>query len=89
MMAGICPEVRHLVREGVAPHEVLTRVNRSVCDHGIECRFVTLVLAEIDPRSHRLTISNAGHPLPLIRRADGTIEEVGEEASGVPLGVRL
>jgi phosphoserine phosphatase RsbU/P len=88
MMAGICPEVRHLVREGVAPHEVLTRVNRSVYDGGIECRFVTLVLAEIDPRSHRLTIANAGHLLPLIRRADGTIEEVGDEVSRMPLGAR-
>ncbi len=88
MMAGICPEVRHLVREGVAPHEVLTRVNRSVYDSGIECRFVTLVIAELDPRSHRLTISNAGHLLPLIRRADGTIEEVGDEASRMPLGAR-
>ncbi len=36
-----------------------------------------------------MTISNAGHLLPLIRRADGTIEEVGEEASGLPLGVGL
>ncbi len=88
MMAGISPEVRHLVRDGVAPQDVLARVNRSVYDSGIECKFVTLVLAEIDPRSHRLTISNAGHRLPLIRRADGTIEEVGDEASRTPLGVR-
>ena len=89
MMAGISPEVRHLVKEGVAPHEVLRRVNRTVYDSGIECRFVTLVLAEIDPRCHRLTISNAGHLLPLIRRsADGTIEEVADEASRMPLGAR-
>jgi sigma-B regulation protein RsbU (phosphoserine phosphatase) len=89
MMAGICPEVRHLIREGVPPHEVLTRVNRGVCETGIECRFVTVVLAEIDPRSHRLTISNAGHLLPLIRRSDGAIEEVGEAVSRLPLGVRF
>ena len=90
MMAGICPEVRHLVREGVAPHEVLTRVNRSVYDSGIECRFVTLVIAELDPRSHRLTISNAGHLLPLTpmrrRHHRGGRRRGVADAAGCPIG---
>jgi serine phosphatase RsbU (regulator of sigma subunit) len=87
MMAGICPEVRHLVREGVAPHEVLNRVNRHVLDRGVDDLFVTLALTVIDPRSHRLAVANAGHPVPLIRRSGGAIEEVGCEESGTPLGV--
>ena len=87
MMAGICPEVRHLVRAGVAPHEVLTKVNRQVCDAEFDCRFVTLVLTELDPRSHRLTVANAGHPFPLIRRSGGAIEEAGRDESGTPLGI--
>lgn len=87
MMAGLCPEVRHLVREGVPPHEVLLKVNRHVYDSGVDSRFVTLVLTEIEPRSHRLTVANAGHVAPLIRRAGGAIEEVGGEESGLPLGV--
>ena len=87
MMAGICPEVRHLVRAGVAPDEVLSKVNQRVCDAEFDCRFVTLVLTELDPRSHRLTVANAGHPLsagPPIRRRDrgGRPEE-----SGTPLGI--
>jgi serine phosphatase RsbU (regulator of sigma subunit) len=87
MMAGICPEVRHLVREGVAPHEVLNRVNHHVFDRGVDDLFVTLALTVIDPRSHRLAVANAGHPVPLIRRSGGAIEEVGREESGTPLGV--
>jgi phosphoserine phosphatase RsbU/P len=87
MMAGICPEVRHLVRAGVAPHEVLTKANDQVVDAELDCRFVTLVLVELDPRSHRLIVANAGHPRPLIRRHDGTIEEASGEGAGKPLGI--
>jgi serine phosphatase RsbU (regulator of sigma subunit)/pSer/pThr/pTyr-binding forkhead associated (FHA) protein len=87
MMAGIRPEIRHLVRAAVAPQEVLTRVNRHVFDSAVDARFITLVLAEIDPGSHRLTVANAGHPAPLIRRSAGAIEAVGEGESGLPLGV--
>jgi serine phosphatase RsbU (regulator of sigma subunit) len=87
MMAGICPEVRHLVRMGVAPEDVLTRINRLVFDRGVEDLFVTLALVAIDPGSHRLTIANAGHPLPLIRRSNGSIEPIDGDVSGTPLGV--
>jgi phosphoserine phosphatase RsbU/P len=87
MMAGICPEVRHLVRAGVTPNEVLTRANYRVCNAEFDCRFVTLVLTELDPRSHRLTVANAGHPFPLVRRSGSTIEEVGRAESGTPLGI--
>ena len=87
MMAGICPELRYLIRQGVAPDEVLKRVNSRHYDNGIENRYITLILLEIDPRSHVLTMSNAGHPPALIRRADGSIEEIGHEDSGMPLGI--
>ena len=87
MMAGICPEVRHLVRAGVAPGEMLSKVNDRVCNAEFDCRFVTLVFTELDPRSHRLTVANAGHPSPLVRRSGGAIEEVGRAESGTPLGI--
>jgi sigma-B regulation protein RsbU (phosphoserine phosphatase) len=87
LVAGICPEVRHLVRAGVGPGEVLARVNRHLCDTGVGGRFVTMVLAEIDPRSHHMTVGNAGHMDPLVRRASGAIEGVGRSGAGTPLGV--
>jgi phosphoserine phosphatase RsbU/P len=87
MMAGICPEVRHLVRAGVAPEEVLASANYRVCNAEFDCRFVTLVLTELDEGAHRLTVANAGHPFPLIRRSGGTIEEIGRAESGTPLGI--
>jgi phosphoserine phosphatase RsbU/P len=87
VVAGICPEVRHLVRAGVAPAEVLAQVNRSVCDREVGGRFVTMALVSIDPVSHILTVVKAGHPDPLIRRASGVVEPVSRAGAGPPLGV--
>jgi serine phosphatase RsbU (regulator of sigma subunit) len=86
MMAGTCPQLRHLVRAGAQPEAVLAKVNRQVWEAEFDCRFVTLVLTVLNPRLHRLAVANAGHMLPLIRRSGGTIEEPGGEASGTPLG---
>ncbi len=87
LAATIRPEVRHLTRAEVGPEEVLSRVNRDVCDSGVEGRFVTMAVLEIDGESHRTTVVNAGHLDPLVRRASGVIEAVGREGAGPPLGV--
>src|SRR5262249_44872502 len=41
----------------------------------------------LDVQTHRLSIVNAGHPYPMIRRRDGSIEEVGASISGLPLAI--
>ena len=38
-------------------------------------------------RPRRLTLTSAGHTPVIIRRADGRAEEVGQEVSGLPLGI--
>lgn len=87
IMAGVCPEVRLLARAGFPPEEVLAYVNRSCYDSGVTNRFVTMLLAEVDPVAHRLTIASAGHPSPLIRRVDGRVEALECPGTGSPLGV--
>jgi phosphoserine phosphatase RsbU/P len=52
-----------------------------------EGRFVTYVLAIIDLETHEMTLVNAGHMSPIIRRSDGTWEEFDDNMVGVPLGV--
>ena len=47
----------------------------------------TFVLTLLDVTTHRLTVVNAGHMTPMIRRANGAIEVVGEAEVGVPLGI--
>jgi hypothetical protein len=85
VMAETCPEIRHLVRAGLSAPDVLARVSRRLVENGTE-GFVTLVLTEIDPRSHSLTVASAGHMAPLVRRAGGALEEVGGAEAGLPLG---
>jgi sigma-B regulation protein RsbU (phosphoserine phosphatase) len=87
LAASICPEIRHLVRIGVVPEEVLTRVNRHISKAQVDGRFVTLALTQLDSRSHRMTVVNAGHMEPLVRRASGEIEAIVSEGEGPPLGV--
>ncbi len=52
-------------------------------------RFVTLVLAVVDPGRHSVTLVNAGHLSPLLfRRSAGAVEEaVPNTFAGLPLGV--
>jgi serine phosphatase RsbU (regulator of sigma subunit) len=87
LSAAVCPEIRHAVRGGNSPAEALTRVNRHVFDGGFDTRFVTMILAELDTRRHRLTMATAGHERPLIRRANGMVERLELSGAGLPLGV--
>jgi phosphoserine phosphatase RsbU/P len=64
----------------------LGRLNRWICDNP-DSRFVTMAVIVLDPATHSATILNAGHFAPMLRRASGNVEGIGEEHKGVPLGV--
>ncbi len=49
-------------------------------------RIVTAFAAVFDPIARTLAYANAGHPRPMVRSADGTVDEL--PASGLPLGLR-
>lgn len=87
LSAAVSPEVRHAVWAGEGPAEVLLRVNQFLCEGRLEARFVTMVLAEIDPLSHKLTLASAGHEHPLVRRTDGSVVSLQIPGTGPPLGV--
>jgi serine phosphatase RsbU (regulator of sigma subunit) len=46
-----------------------------------------MLAAVLNPAASELTIVNAGHMAPLLRRRDGSVTEIGEDAAGLPLGV--
>jgi serine phosphatase RsbU (regulator of sigma subunit) len=74
MMAKVSGELKyHLSCE--SPGTALARMNDSLCSSATN-RFVTLLAAILDRRSATLTIVNAGHPAPLRRRPNGTVEVV-------------
>jgi serine phosphatase RsbU (regulator of sigma subunit) len=75
--------IRH-VRD-VVP--AIRAINDHMCDTSVEGRFVTYVLGTIDTRSHGVELAIAGHMPPIIRRADGTVEQFSEDIVGTPIGV--
>jgi serine phosphatase RsbU (regulator of sigma subunit)/pSer/pThr/pTyr-binding forkhead associated (FHA) protein len=87
LAAAVCPEVRHAVRSAGSVAEALSCINRYVYDLGFDTSFVTMILAHLNPRTHRITIASAGHELPLIRRAAGSVERIELPNAGLPLGV--
>lgn len=62
-------------------------INKHMCHNMVEGRFVTYILGVIDLKTNVITLTNAGHMSPVIRKADGSIEEISEEIIGIPVGI--
>jgi serine phosphatase RsbU (regulator of sigma subunit) len=87
LMARLSATARFCLATAPTPAAAVGQINAAVkraCGDG---RFITLVVGVIDVRAHAITLANAGHPPPLRRRADRTVEEVGAGVAGIPLGV--
>jgi serine phosphatase RsbU (regulator of sigma subunit) len=69
-----------------SPPAVLRLLNRTLCRTGSTREFMSIFYALLDPATGALEYACAGHPFPLLRRPNGTIEELG--TGGLPLGVR-
>jgi GAF domain-containing protein/anti-sigma regulatory factor (Ser/Thr protein kinase) len=73
--AALMGQVRSAIRayavSGQSPTEVLSSLDR-LFDTLIEDRVVTAVVGTISPSNGRVVLSNAGHPPPLVVRADGS-----------------
>jgi serine phosphatase RsbU (regulator of sigma subunit)/pSer/pThr/pTyr-binding forkhead associated (FHA) protein len=67
--------------------KAILAINDHMCSSSVEGRFVTYILAIIDPHTHQLQTANAGHMPPLIRHSDGRIEHFDDELVGPPIGV--
>jgi sigma-B regulation protein RsbU (phosphoserine phosphatase) len=87
MMAQFASETRHRVRSTAAPEKAAADLNGQLREYNLEELFITLCLGVLEFGSHRFTYCSAGHPLPLIRRADGRIEEHSVDGNGFPLGI--
>ena len=90
LAAAVMGQVRQAVRayafEGHTPAGLMDRLDLLVSDSGLA--MTTCLCGILDPASGLLRFSNAGHPPPLVRRADGSVERVTEGLSH-PLGVTM
>ncbi|MHC4176941.1 MAG: SpoIIE family protein phosphatase [Planctomycetota bacterium] len=99
LMARLSAETRFCLASEPTPAEAIGRLNRVFSGAVWEGRFVTLVLAVLDPARHEVAIVNAGHLPPLLRRPSSggvgtgrceggaTVEAIAEPETRFPLGV--
>lgn len=76
--------IRASAREDDSPARILMRVNDLLLSDEQNSMFFTVIYAELSLETGELTYANAGHNLPVLRRASGTVELL--EKGGVALG---
>ncbi len=67
------------------PNEVIARLNRIALEDMATEHYFTMLLAEVDFETGAVTMSQAGHPHPVVLRADGGVEQTGP--GGLPVGL--
>jgi sigma-B regulation protein RsbU (phosphoserine phosphatase) len=85
LMTDVLGAVRVLREEGIAPADLVGRLDRHLLQTTESEHYVTLFLAELDPGAHRLDYVNAGHPPALLVLPDGRITPL--PSTGVPVGL--
>jgi sigma-B regulation protein RsbU (phosphoserine phosphatase) len=61
------------------------KLNSFIYESSTDNKFITCFIGILNPATGELEVLNAGHEPPIIRRHDGTIEEIG--SGGLPLGI--
>jgi serine phosphatase RsbU (regulator of sigma subunit) len=87
LMARLSSDVRFSLASEADPAKAVQQINEGFAHNDWQDRFVTMVVAVVNARTNELSIVNAGHMAPLLRRPNGKVEEVGDEVAGLPLGV--
>ncbi|MBF9197841.1 PP2C family protein-serine/threonine phosphatase [Microvirga terrestris] len=68
--------------QGTPLEEIVVQINEEWPE---DLPYFTMILGEIDSRSQRASIIQAGHPSPLVIRSNGAVEMIGE--GGFPVGM--
>ncbi len=84
VMAATRSVLRASAQRLVNPREVLERVNEHLCPDMPAKMFVTCLYGVLEPETGRFRFANAGHDLPYVKTADGSVEL---RARGMPLGL--
>jgi serine phosphatase RsbU (regulator of sigma subunit) len=87
VMSRLSSAVRTTVEFVDQADAAVGRINNHMCAKAVEGRFVTFVLIMLDTVNHKISLANAGHMSPMVRKVDGSIEEFDDSVVGVPLGV--
>lgn len=87
LMARLCSETRYCLVTDIIPSDAVQSLNQQLTKQTFSF-FITFALCVLDPLRHELTVVNAGHMPPLLRRGKtGEVEEIAPEISSPPLGI--
>lgn len=76
LMANVQATLRGQAPWSKSADRCLAQVNDLLCQRIRKGTFVTLWYGMLDPPTHTVRYANAGHNRPLVRRADGSIEQL-------------
>lgn len=87
-MMGGRAMIRNQLLLGLDPSEILKRSNNELTENNKEGMFITAFLGILDVKSGHFSYSNAGHNVPFICHADGTVEPVAVRHGFVLAGMK-
>jgi len=87
VMAALSADVRYTLAIEADVAKAVTLLNASFMRSGWDDRFATFVVVVLDSTSNVVSVVSAGHLPTYLRKADGSVESVGFEEAGLPLGV--
>jgi sigma-B regulation protein RsbU (phosphoserine phosphatase) len=85
LMSNLQATVRAFATEAAQAAELCHQVNRVLCGHIAEGRFISFFYCVIDTEDGTITYCNAGHYPPILVRAGGQVDRL--TAGGAVLGV--
>ncbi len=83
MMAVSKTLLRSALVQGRTPGKALESMNSALIAQGGESRFVTVFVAEIDPKSGRFEWASGGHPPVMVINCAGQVRALGESTGTV------
>jgi len=85
-MAKLGSDLRTLAFTQKDPATALERLNDLLAERSRRGMFATLLYVELDSQTGTLSLSNAGHLPPIIKKADGSVKKLST-IGGAPLGI--
>lgn len=79
LMSNLQAAVRMLAPQIHDSRALCNRVNEVITGNNIPGKFITFFYSIIDSQQRRISYTNAGHNLPILARADGTLERLGSD----------
>jgi sigma-B regulation protein RsbU (phosphoserine phosphatase) len=87
LMARLSSDVRFILASEPDTAKALQKINANFCNSDWQDKFVTMIVAVVNPQTNELTLANAGHMAPMLRHSNGKVETLGDDIAGLPLGV--